>query len=128
MSEDDCARQSMVTFEDDDNNKLCVPPKQCNTKGGYIFTDGNGSKCVTTSTCSNSDPKRYMYSTAGECSAQEPEENDHFSVQDGVYTCGGEYPFLDLTGEKAKCIKQQECISPNYVYVNGDTKLCLTST
>ena len=54
--------------------------------------------------CSNSDPKRYAYAAIRECSTQEPDENSRLNAQDNVYTCSGEYSFLDLTGEKAKCV------------------------
>lgn len=67
-----------------------------------------------------------MYTATGECSTQEPEENGHFSVQDNIYTCRGDYPFLDLTGEKPKCV--EACTDTSYVYNEGDAKICLTAT
>ena len=83
---------------------------------------------MTASTCSSSDPKRYMYAAAGECSTLEPDPNGHLNMQNGVYTCADEYSFLDLTGDTAKCVTEQDCVELNYVYSDGDTKLCLTST
>ena len=128
MSDKECAGKSRIAFKYNENNKFCIPLNRCAEKGGYVFADDTSSTCVTASTCSSSDPKRYMYAAAGECSTQEPDESGHLNVQDGVYTCDDEYPFLDLTGDKAKCVTEQDCVEPNYVYSDGDTKLCLTST
>ena len=98
---------------------------QCNAKGGYVFTDETGSTCVNKSVCFSSEPKGYIYAAAGKCSILEPDPNGHLNMQDDVYTCGDEYPFLDLTGNTAKCVAEEECVDPNYVYNEGGVKMCL---
>ena len=75
-----------------------------------------------------------MYSAISECSEQQPEENGNFDEEEkkkNVYKCDSVHPYLDVSGEKAKCISTAECFGSDgleYVADHGKEPLCVSET
>ena len=51
-----CYAMSMLQFDQDTDNKLCISFNQCLEENGYVLTDASSKKCVTASVCSESEP------------------------------------------------------------------------
>ena len=81
--------------------------------------------------CSENTPKGYAYEATKECSTLEPDPNGNFDPEEmkkNVYKCDVNHEYLDLTGEKATCVTENNCEEHGYVFAAGEVKMCLSAS
>ena len=121
MSKEECGKIGYIYEED--GERRCVDKEGCYGLGFFL-----DDRCVSAATCKREG--KYAYGYANDCSADEPDENGHFDKdairEESVYTCSeDEYPMLDLTGKKRRCVGDMACL---YVLkgLRTENNVCVT--
>ena len=85
---------------------------------------------MSAATCS--ERGRFAYFATLECSEQQPEGDGHFDAgekEKNVYKCDSAHPYLDVSGEKARCISTAKCFDNDgleYVADYGKEPQCVS--
>lgn len=90
------------------------------------FTLEEAQLCVTALECAALEPRHYAYARMNDCSITPPEENGGFILTEGYYQCKDINEYLEVTGEKRRCVDAITC-QLTLSEIATITRLCISA-